>query len=112
MICKCLRWFSLALALGCVAAADDGPASDITNLVRQGYLVRTRTDADTKEARKDSTARRDAMIASGAQILSTDYPVNEPAHWPGHYVVTLPHNAKARANPVNAPAGLRGKALE
>lgn len=91
---------------------NDGPASDITALVRQGYLVRTRTDADTKEARTDNSARRDAMMASGAQILSTDYPVNEPARWTGHYVVTLPHNATARANPVNASAGLRGKALK
>jgi hypothetical protein len=44
------------------------------------------------------------MIASGAQILSTDYPVNEPARWPGHFVVTLPENAVARCNPINAPA--------
>ena len=53
---------------------NDGPAADITALVQKGYLVRTRTDADTKEARTNDTARRDAMIASGAQILSTDYP--------------------------------------
>ena len=91
---------------------NDGPASDITELVREGYLVRTRTDADTKEARVNNTTRRDAMIASGAQILSTDYPVNEPARWPGHYVVTLPGNSPGRANPVNAPAGLRGKAFQ
>lgn len=91
---------------------NSGPAEEISALVRQGYLVRTRTDADTKEARTDSTARRDAMMASGAQMLSTDYPVNEPARWPGHYAVTLPHNAAARANPVNAPAGLRGRSLE
>ena len=70
---------------------NDGPAADITELVKKGYLVRTRTDADTKEARTNDTARRDAMIASGAQILSTDYPVNEPAHaWPGNYVVQPP----------------------
>ena len=82
---------------------NDGPASDITELVRKGYLVRTRTDADTKEARNDDTTRRDAMIASGAQILSTDYPPNEPARWPGHYVVTLPGVLVARCNPVNSP---------
>ncbi len=75
---------------------NDGPASEITKLVREGYLIRTRTDADTKEARTDDTARRDAMIASGAQILSTDYPVNEPARWEGHFVVKLPDNEEAR----------------
>ena len=79
---------------------------------RKGYLVRTRTDADTKEARNNDTVRRDAMIASGAQILSTDYPVNEPARWPGHYAVTLPEDAVARCNPVNAPARCSPESLK
>jgi len=83
---------------------NDGPASEISDLVRKGYLVRTRTDADTKEARTNSTTRRDAMIASGAQILSTDYPSNEPARWPGHYQVKLPSGTVARCNPVNTSA--------
>jgi hypothetical protein len=91
---------------------NDGPAADISTLVRKGYLVRTRTDADTKEARTDDTARRDAMMASGAQILSTDYPVNEPARWPGHFVVTLPGNAFARCNPVDSPAACGSESLK
>jgi len=81
---------------------NDGPAADIADLVHQGYLVRARTDADTKEARSNDTTRRDAMIASGAQLLSTDYPVGEPAPWPGHFVVSLPTNDAARCNPVNS----------
>jgi hypothetical protein len=84
---------------------NDGPVDDINALVRQGYLIRTRTDEPTNDARTDNTAKRDAMMASGAQMLSTDYPVNEPAIWPGHYVVTLPGDAVARCNPINAPAG-------
>lgn len=84
---------------------NDGPADDIANLVHQGYLIRARTDSDTKEARVNDTATRDAMMKSGAQMLSTDYPVNEPARWAGHYVVTLPDDAVARCNPVNAPSG-------
>ena len=83
---------------------NDGPADDITSLVRKGYLIRSRTDSDTKEARANDTSTRDAMIASGAQLLSTDYPVNEPARWPGNFVVTLPGKAVARCNPANAPA--------
>jgi predicted alpha-1,2-mannosidase len=84
---------------------NDGPAGDIAALVRQGYLIRTRTDVDTKEARTDDTARRNALTASGAQILSTDYPGSEPARWPGHFSVSLPNGAKvARCNPANAPA--------
>jgi hypothetical protein len=82
---------------------NDGPADDISSLVGKGYLIRARTDGDTKEARTNDTSVRDAMMASGAQILSTDYPINEPARWTGHYVVTLPGNAVARCNTVNAP---------
>ena len=81
---------------------NDGPPEQIAALVRKGYLVRTRTDADTKEARANQTTRRDAALASGAQILSTDYPASEPASWAG-YSVQLPNNAVARCNPVNAP---------
>jgi hypothetical protein len=83
---------------------NDGPSDTITELVRKGYLVRTRTDDSTKEARINDTRRRDAMMTSGAQILSTDYPASEPARWDGHYSVSLPGNVAARCNPVNAPA--------
>ncbi len=80
---------------------NDGAPAEIETLVRQGYLVRARTDSDTREARTNSTANRDAMIGSGAQLLSTDYPASGPARWPGHYMVALPGNAAARCNPVN-----------
>jgi len=83
---------------------NDGPTDEIAALVRKGYLIRTRTDADTKQARTNDTSMRDAMIASGAQILSTDYPINEPAKWAGHYVVALPGDVVARCNPIDAPA--------
>jgi Phosphoinositide phospholipase C, Ca2+-dependent len=82
---------------------NDGPAAEIAALVRKGYLIRARTDSDTKQARTNDTTMRDAIIASGAQLLSTDYPVNEPARWPGNYVVTLPGKAAARCNPISAP---------
>jgi hypothetical protein len=87
---------------------NEGPASDIAELVRKGYLIRARTDSDTKEARTNDTTVRDAMIASGAQLLSTDYPVNEPARWSGNFVVTLPGKTVARCNPINAPIGCNG----
>ncbi len=80
---------------------NDGPAAEITDLVRQGYLVRARTDADTKQARINDTSTRNTMLNSGAQILSTDYPANEPARWSGHYSVALPGNAVSRCDPVN-----------
>ena len=73
----------------------------IRELVAQGYLVRTRTDADTLEARSGNTGRRDAAFASGAQIVSTDYEREDP-RFPG-FVTTLPGDGPARCNPVSGP---------
>lgn len=81
---------------------NDGAPATITALVKQGYLVRTRADADTKEGRSGDTVRRDAALISGAQIVSTDYPSFEPSMWTG-YKVSLPEQTSARCNPVNAP---------
>jgi hypothetical protein len=81
---------------------NDGDADSIAALVKQGYLVRTRTDADLKEPSRNDTRRRDAMMASGAQLLSTDYPDGEAA--PTGYVVSFPGHRRARCNPVLARA--------
>jgi hypothetical protein len=62
---------------------------EIRDLVRRGYLVRTRADADTREARAGDTTRRDAAFASGAHFVSTDYYLPEQS--PGTaYLVALP----------------------
>ncbi len=81
---------------------NDGDAASIGKLVKQGYLVRTRTDADLKEPAHNDTTRRDAMLASGAQILSTDFPDGEPAA--SGYVVSFPDHLRARCNPLFAQA--------
>lgn len=47
--------------------------AEISEAVRNGYLVGTRTDIDTVDARDGSGKCRDAPLASGAQIISTDY---------------------------------------
>ena len=67
---------------------NDDSAGEIAALVRQGYLIRTRTDADTREARTNDTVHRDTAISSGAQLLSTEYPAAEPARWPDHFSVS------------------------
>lgn len=77
---------------------NDGDAGSIAMLVKQGYLVRTRTDADLKEAARHDTTRRDAMLASGAQLLSTDYPDGEAAAT--GYAVSFPGHLHARCNPL------------
>lgn len=46
---------------------------EIQRLVSLGYMVRTRADADTFEARANDTIRFQAAITSGAQVISTDY---------------------------------------
>ncbi|PPU65443.1 hypothetical protein XcodCFBP4690_05590 [Xanthomonas codiaei] len=76
---------------------NDGPAEEITQLVKAGYLVRTRADADLKQAQANDTTRRDRMLASGAQLISTDFPVNAPAS--SGYVVRFAGGAVARCNP-------------
>lgn len=92
----------------------DDPRSElatITELVRQGYIVRTRADADTREARSGETTRRDAALASGAQLVSTDYAVADERFGHG-YQVALPGRTPARCNPVSAPAECRPEDLE
>ncbi len=45
----------------------------IRELVANGYMVRTRADANTQEARKNNYERFEKAKASGAQVISTDY---------------------------------------
>ncbi|HEV7732738.1 MAG TPA: phosphatidylinositol-specific phospholipase C1-like protein [Candidatus Binatia bacterium] len=89
---------------------EDDPGR-IPALVAAGYVVRTRADGDTIEARSGDTTQRDAAIASGAQWVSTDYPVPDPRFGTG-YFVAIPDASPARCNPVNAPPGCRSTALE
>jgi hypothetical protein len=89
---------------------NEGTQQAIAELVGKGYLVRTRTDADTKQARTNDTSRREIAFASGAQLLSTDYPASEPSQWT-EYFVGLPQGAVARCNPVNAPPACSNQGL-
>jgi hypothetical protein len=45
----------------------------IKELVDKGYMVRTRADADTKEARSNDYTRFEMAMSSGAQVITTDY---------------------------------------
>ena len=72
---------------------------EIEYLVKQGYMVRTRADADTDQARSGDTTRREAALASGAHFISTDYPVPDPKF--SDYQVRIPGGKIARCNPVN-----------
>jgi hypothetical protein len=50
-----------------------GDFEKIKKLVASGYMVRTRADADTREARKNDYKRFQMARASGAQVITTDY---------------------------------------
>lgn len=79
-------------------------AARIRRDVAAGYLVRTRADAETREARGNDTRRRDTALASGAHYVSTDYLWPDP-RFPGGYRVALPGGGAARCNPVRRPEG-------
>lgn len=76
-------------------------AAKIRRLVAEGYLVRTRADSETREARIGDTARRDTAFTSGAQVVSTDYPRADKRLGTGYRVV-FEGDAYVRRNPMTA----------
>ena len=92
------------------------PTNEIESRVMEGYLVRTRSDTETEEARTGETARRDSALASGAQFISTDYYRPDPRYeesddWTD-YSVQLPGGVVARINPVIGSEEFEGMDLE
>jgi hypothetical protein len=94
-----------------VVLEDTPDEARIRELVEAGFIVRTRADADLVEARTGDTTRRETALASGAQIVSTDFPVPNPPVG-GDYVVQIPDGTPARCNPVIAPASCRPEDVE
>ena len=88
--------------------ASDVPR--ITRAVKAGFLVRTRADADTVEARTNDTKRRTVTLASGAQYVSTDYRHPEPRF--SDYQVRLPDGAITMCNPQRSPERCAGMTVE
>jgi hypothetical protein len=106
-----------------VNAPEDSPAAayltlnealtdtaHITKDVELGYLVRTRADADTVEARTNDTGRRDKAFASGAQYVSTDY--MQPDTRFGPYQARMPNGFVAACNPQRHPERCAGLPVE
>lgn len=78
----------------------------IKTYATDGFLIRTRTDTPTNEARSGNTRRKELAFESGAHYLSTDYPEISP--FGSGYIVQLPDtNYVARCNPITAPVGCR-----
>ena len=78
--------------------------------VRAGFLVRTRADADTVEARANDVRRRDSALVSGAQYVSTDY--RHPETRLSDYQVRLAAGAIAVCNPQREPERCAGIPVE
>ena len=93
-----------------VIKVDDPDEARIQRLVKEGFIVRTRADADLVEARANDVTRRDLALRSGAQIVSTDFEVAVPAI--GDYVVQIPGGTPAGCDPVNAPKNCRPTDVE
>jgi len=81
---------------------DDPNDPGLDEAALAGYLVRTRTDEPTVDARTNATVLRYAALVSGAHFLSTDYYLPS-SFFESTYVVKLPGGAVARCNPVTAP---------
>jgi hypothetical protein len=74
----------------------------IVTMVQKGFLVRTRADSETKQARANDTAQRDKAFSSGAQFISSDYPAADSRF--SEYSVRFDNGIVARLNSVSAPA--------
>ena len=83
---------------------NDPANPQVPELIRKGYLVRTMTDT-----RDGSTKRRDAALASGAQLLSTDYPFDHKMP-KSNFSVSF-GSGNARCNPVLQPKLCSAEAL-
>ncbi len=83
----------------------------IRKAVAAGFIVRTRADSGTVEARANDPQRRDAALASGAQFVSTDYFWPEP-RLHNAYHVRLPGGAAAVCNPLRAVARCAGTVVD
>jgi hypothetical protein len=95
-----------------------GDFAEIQSAVAAGYIVRTRADANPTQTNPNLFADRDQALASGAQFVSTDYPVPDPIREAEHperttpYFVQMPGGNPARCNPISGPPGCTANDIE
>lgn len=75
--------------------------TDITQLVKQGFMVRTRSDANTLEARSGDLRRATAAFRSGAQLISTDYYLKSLSP-NGDFSISFQDSTYQRCNPITS----------
>ncbi|AUD06539.1 phosphatidylinositol-specific phospholipase C1-like protein [Spirosoma pollinicola] len=71
----------------------------IKGLVKKGYIIRTRADSDTQQARANDTGNFVAACNSGAQIITTDYYLKS-THFKSDYSVSFDKHTYFRINPL------------
>ncbi len=86
-----------------------GDAAAIASALAQGFLVRTRADSNPIVARTNDRAQLERALASGAQIVSTDFPALIPG---SAYSVAIPGGTPSRCSPVTAPANCTSTTIE
>ena len=92
---------------------NDPKNAEIPDLVRRGYLVRTRSDVPLTTILNNDYSQLDAALASGAQLISTDFPqVGQTARYDSDFVAEMPDGGTWRCNPVNAPRLLPDRPLD
>jgi hypothetical protein len=78
---------------------NDPNNPDIKRLVEKGYIIRTRADADTRQARANDKTDFIAACNSGAQIITTDY-YKKSTHFKSDYEVSFEGGKYVRVNPL------------
>lgn len=89
----------------------DDPIKDMKKIqkaVKEGMIIRTRSDATDEPWAKDYK-RFEAALKSGAQMISTDFPARVPKP---DFVIRIPKGNPARCNPISSPKNCTSKALE
>jgi hypothetical protein len=81
---------------------NDANNPEITKLVKKGYIIRTRADSDTQEARRNDFSHFEAACKSGAQIITTDY-YKKSTHFKSDYQVSFNDGKYFRLNPLFSP---------
>jgi len=74
-------------------------SAEIKSLVKKGYIIRTRADSDTREARANDRSSFEAALKSGAQIITTDY-YRKSTHFNSDYIISFDGGKYFRENPL------------
>lgn len=78
---------------------NDPNDPEIKDLVEKGYIIRTRADSDTREARLNDRSGFIAACNSGAQIITTDY-YRKSTHFKSDYEISFEGKKYCRLNPL------------